>query len=174
MASNKMFRIAFVVGGIVFLLIIASIVQAMLPKDTSRDELLSIAQTQTELARVSDLGTRAKTREMRYFAINSNLVINSDRIAMLNYLKKNGFSFKDKDLALKRNPKTDADLKTATASSTYDSAFKTLFVKALNDYGSALQARQGVTTGVNEQKMLASDIEHLKLLLEQADATGTN
>lgn len=167
-AGNKKVRIAMVAGGLIGLLVIFSIVQALLPKDSSGQELIGIAQAQTEAIRVSDLGNKADASDIRFWAINSNLSLTSDKNALLSYMQKNHFTYSAKALSATHNAKTDQSLKDATSSSTYDSTFKPLYLAQLHSYLTLLKQRQVNSTGPNEQKLLASCIDHVNLLLQQA------
>jgi hypothetical protein len=140
----------------------------MLPKDTTGEELISIARTQTELARVADQGNKAKTSGVKAFAMNSSLTINSDKTRLLAYMQKNGFSYSSKTLSSGRNAQTDAKLKAAVTSSTYDDTFRLIWTSQMTAYTTLLKQRLVNSSGTNERKMLTEDIEHVEMLIEQS------
>lgn len=162
-------RIAIVAGGAIILIFLVFIVQAMLPKDTNGPQIFAIAQTQTEVTRIADMGTKSKDRSIRGFAITTSLTTTTDQTAVLNYMKKNKYPVETKLLTATKNAKTDASLTAATASSDYNDTFKLVLIGQLNDYKRKVAGRLAVTQGDNERELLNNISTHIDLLIEQAD-----
>ncbi len=133
--------------------------------------LVSLAQTQTEIARVAKSANdsnQLRSQDVKNFAQNTQLSMQTDEQSMVDLLKKNGVSLKDKQLALKQNSQTDSTLKAALGSDTYDSTFVSLMQTQLQSYQTALQQAYSTATSQTEKKLLSDDFNHVNLLLQQS------
>jgi hypothetical protein len=151
-------KLIWVGGGALAIMLIIVVISALQPKDTSTQSLITIAQTQQEVARVCDLGSLKATQlANRSFAVTCSSSIQSDQLKLLSYLKAQGASFNVKQLGALANGNTDKQLAAATASSSYDEAFKTISIKQLNSYVSTLEQAIGSGQLSNSAQVLVSE-----------------
>jgi hypothetical protein len=160
-------RVAIFGGGLVLLLILVIVFVSILTsggKEKTQD-LLTIAQEQTELIRVATDGTtHATTQPMQNLAQNVQASITSDNVALLAYMKNTGQKVAPKQLVLKHNNTTDTTLTTAQENSTYDSAFKDVIQTDLDAYGAALHKAIDANPGPKGKAILTQQYEAAKLL----------
>lgn len=106
-----------------------------------QDKLLSIAQQQTEIIRVADLSKNEKTirdQSTLIFAYNTSISLNTSSQQVTKILNKNK-KVDQKQLALKKDTKTDELLKNAALNNTYDETFKDILKKQLTTYQTDLK-----------------------------------
>lgn len=104
-------------------------------------KLLTIAQEQTEIIRVADLSKNEKTvrdQNTLVFAYNTSISLNTSSQQVTKILSKNK-KVDQKQLALKKDTKTDELLKNAALNNTYDETFKDILKKQLTTYQTNLK-----------------------------------
>jgi hypothetical protein len=168
--SSTPMRIAILGGGLVVLILAFGIFTSILnrPK-VSTAELISLAQTQAELARVAAIGgANGNSQALLNSAYTISLSVGSDNRQLLIYMTKSKIPMTAKTLVLKKNPQTDARLASALTTSTFDSTFSDIIQQQLVNYQKSLKAAYNANPGPNGQKLLAAEYKSATLLLTQA------
>jgi hypothetical protein len=168
--GNK--RFGLILGGAAAVIVILIIAAALMPKGGAGTSWFSVAQEQQEVVRICGKGNTAYYQATRNFAVTCTISVSTDQLSLLNYMKQNKMSFKTKELGLKANAETDAKLKQATSSSSFDDSFRKVMVDQLNTYDQALTAQMGVTTGTNGRGLLTKAQQNAELLLKMAQDTS--
>jgi hypothetical protein len=159
-------KFALIIGGAIVIAIILGIVALLLPKDTTSPQWFAIAQRQQEIIRVCTLGGKAKYQSTRNFAITCQTGVTSSQRELLAYMKKSNLGYNLKQINLLADAKTDAKLKTAASSSTYDDVFREIIQQQLTTYNRALTTQLGVTTTANGREVLTKNQRSAELLLK--------
>ena len=159
-------KFALIIGGAIALVIILGVAALLLPKDTTSPQWFAIAQRQQEVVRVCAMGSKAKYQTTRNFAITCQTGVTASQKELLAYMKKSKLSYNSKQLGLRADAKTDARLKAAAASSTYDDVFREIATQQLNTYSRSLTTLLGTTSGVNGREVLAKNQRSAELLLK--------
>jgi hypothetical protein len=167
--GNMAMRITILAVGLVILVVVGGTIASLLNKPkVSTTDLVSIAQTQSELARIAAIGVvKGNDQSILNSAFTTNISIISDQRQLLIYLAKNNVKLDAKKLTLKKNTQTDARLAAALAASTFDSTFKDILQTQLTSYQRALKAAYNTNPGPNGQKLLAAEYKSAGLLLAQ-------
>lgn len=160
-------------AAILAIIIIIAVVIAFLPQDKTAPQWFALAQRQQEIIRVCSLGSRAKYQPTRNFAITCQTGITTSQRQLLTYMSASKMDYVAKQLGLSANAKTDARLKTADSSSTFDDVFLEITTQQLESYSRSLTAQSGITTGVNGREVLTKNQRDVELLLKMVqDASG--
>ena len=156
------------VGGGVLLIILLLVIGMLFSGKSSTEALLDIAQRQTEIIRVSDLGLKkAKTSDARNLAINTKLTVQTSANFTLDRLEKLGEKIKPKTLALKTNTQTDQVLTNAGLNNKFDSTFVETLRSILTEYRQAVKKLYDTTSSQTEKQILAASFEGVTLLINQ-------
>lgn len=165
--STKKGRIMVVLGGVGVLLVAVLVVSAIISSasNAGKAELISAAQRQAELIRVSKIGLdRAKGSSAKNLATSVNIALLSDQSTMVTTLKGAGVKLAPKDLALGKNPKTDALLTNAEQSNKFDEVFVTTIQTELVAYQKSLKAAYDKTDSKKLQQSLSAQFNTAGLL----------
>lgn len=171
--SNFGFTIAVIVGGaVLFMIILALILNAFGGGGGRTTDFISLTQTQTELMRVSDQGAKTAVQQStRNLSVTIQFSINTQRQQILNYLTRNGTTVGEKDLKLKQNATVDQQLASAKATSTFDLVFAEIMQDQLTTYANSLKQVHGLTTNQFEKELLSTYYEQTQLLISQIPYT---
>lgn len=166
---NLKARLVVVAAGIIFLVILVTIVSSFLNKDAAAQtqRLTEVAQAQTEIIRVSTLAKdKAKAEETRSYALNTKLSVESSQQQIKKSLAARGVKEKglNKKLSAGKNPKTDAALDEAEKNNRFDETFKAIMNQQLKDYQKLLNGAYASGT-TSEKKALADSFENAALLI---------
>lgn len=165
-------RIAIVAGGGVALLIIVIIFISLLSKGGENTApFLKLAQTQQEIARVTDSADAISSQSVKNLVTNVNVAVTSDQTQLLTELAARGTKYKAKQLDLGKNPQTDQQLATAKAAGTYDATMLSLLTDNLTTYKDELSQAYSATDSSKLKQQLNSDYKSADLLLTQAKST---
>ncbi len=168
--SMKQRIIVVAIGGGILLLIIIIVFALLLGGGGSSDQLESIAKTEAELIRISDIGTqKAKGPDARYLAMTTKLSLTSTQKGTLGVLGK---KMSDKELATGRSSQTDATLNQAEQASRFDEVFTDVLKTALADYQKQLQQMYTSTDSNKVKQHLDKSFQQTTLLLGQQTATN--
>lgn len=164
-----LFKIGFIVGGVIILMIILAIVVNLLSSGkSSTEEFRSLAQTQQEVLRISEEGNRdARAQSVKNAAKNINLSVTTQQLKTLDYLAARDVKMKDKELALKADAEATKKLEAANQTSTFDSVFLQIMRQTLETYGNELVTLYNSSSNSEAKKILKEDVEQTRLLLEQ-------
>jgi hypothetical protein len=162
--KNKFVLLA---GGALLVVIIMFTIVAMAPRDQTGVQLFGVAQAQQEVIRVCDDATKkSKQRSTRNFAITCATGVTTNQRELIAYIDKQGYDYNAKSIGAKANGQTDARLKSATSSSTYDDTFREIMERQLNSYNSEITQQLGITTGANAREVLTKSQRSAELLLQ--------
>ena len=166
-------RIAIVVGGLILFIIAATIINSFLSRDAKahNQRLTEIAQTQSEIVRVSALAAKdGKSQGTRNYALNTKLSVQSSQQELRKALNRRGVKDKsiNKKLADSKNTKNDETLKEGGLNNRYDETFTALVNKQLADYQKLIQAAYQ-SSNTSEKKVLTASFENAgRLAVKQA------
>lgn len=166
--GSKNTRLLFIVVVVLVLIVLFWVLLAVLNggKKAGVDELVGIAQDQTEIARLATAGsTAARSTDTRGFATTTALSINTSQKDLLDIIKKHGRKLSTKDLALKHSAETDQDLNSAAENNRYDEVFKQTMRNELADYQQALKTAYANSTNIGDKQQLDTMYKQASLLL---------
>jgi hypothetical protein len=151
LGNNKLARALVVVVIVIIVGIIAAVANSFLTKDSQAQtqRLLEIAQTQSELIRVSSIAkNKARDLDTRNFALNTQLTVQTSQQQVIKALNGRGVKSKglNKQLGAKKNPKTDAALDEATKNNRFDATYIAILNKQIADYQKLLQGAYSGST----------------------------
>jgi hypothetical protein len=160
-------RIAFAAGALIVLIILFSVASNFLNKSSNlqKQKLLSLAQTQSEIAGVADTASEKITdKGLLYKAATVKVSMESSQQQVLSALKKRGKKkIKDKELNV-TNPADTAALSEGEQNGRYDEAYMQLLQKQLSDYHQKLKDVYDSGT-TSEKSIAAAADDQIKLLL---------
>ena len=171
--STKSFilKIALIVGAVViFMIVVAVIMNLLFGTKTNTDDIVKLAQTQTEVSRIAAFGSSAGDQAVKNVAASSQQVVTSQRQAMLSYLQKHGRKVKDKELNLKKNSATDNQLALALQASTYNTVFRQVLTQQLEAYATQLKSAYDNSSDKLARSLLSKDYTEVQTLIKQANA----
>ncbi|HSW37632.1 MAG TPA: hypothetical protein VLG37_04675 [Candidatus Saccharimonadales bacterium] len=164
-------RLLLAAAGLFILVILVAVVLRFFNggSGTSSSSLLSLAQTQNELIRVSDAGFQAaKDPSTKNLAITAKLGLQSDQQELVNYLKTHGTKVTANKLGLLENKTTDQRLAAALSAGNYDSTFRNIMQSSLNSYSAALSRTYSATKNKATRQLLSDDYKAAQLLISQS------
>lgn len=157
------------VGGLVVLVIGFMLVSLLFGGDKNKaQQLLSIAQQQTELIRVADLTERqtaVQRTSTQALAINTSLSLTSSQQQILPLLKKAGMKNYEKKLELTKSSKTDQQLAAAVQDNNYDQVFTDVITTGLKKYQTSLKQLYSTTKSTKEKQILQSAYKDASVLM---------
>lgn len=166
--NSFLLRIGLLVGGVIVLLIIGGILISSLQPKGAVPGLVSIAERQQEIIRVSTEAAKAATTpDGQNFVTNVELSITSAQQQTLALLASHGIKPSQTELALDKNPATDTALANAQAANNYDAVAAQNLENQLENYASLLQSTYKLTTNTNAKLLLQSEFNAVNLLLKQ-------
>jgi len=164
--------IALVGGAFLLMILVAVILNATAPKKLSKQDLISLAQTQNELMRVSsDAQTNAVQQVTQNLAITINYSMLSQQQQTISLLSKDKVKLGKKDLSLKQDATTDQKLKTAKSTSTYDTTYAQLIQQELGSYANEVKGLYNIATSSSERNLMSGYYDQTQLLISQIPYT---
>lgn len=166
--------IALIIGGTILVMIIAVLaINAFAPKKISKGDMLSLAQSQTELLRLTEQGKSGATQQItRNFSTTINTTLLTQQQQTIGLLSKNGAKVNPKELALKQNATSDQKLASAKATSTYDKAFTGIVQNELQSYSNLLKQLASKASTQEESNRLGDYYQQSQMLLSQIPYTN--
>jgi len=162
-------RMGIIAGSIIILFIIAAIVISSLAPKGATPNILSMAERQQEIIRVStEAAKQATTADGQNLLANVELSITSDQQQTLKLLATHGVKPNPKTLALDKDSATDTELTNAAAANNYDAVATQNLVSQLQQYENLLQSTYKLATTNNTKALLQSEFTGADLLLQQA------
>ncbi len=162
-------RVMIVIGLVVFLLIIFVLFLSFLSggKDSSQ-KLLGLAQEQTEMLRISDVGIiKARESTAKDLAVDTRLTIQTDHNNTVDRLSKLGKKANAKELGLKRSSQTDQALDSAAINNKFDEEFIKIIQAQLTAYRTNLKDAFDSTSSKVEKEFLEAGYASTNLLLKR-------
>lgn len=161
-------RVVFVVVVAVVLLFGATIASKLLFSDKTRvDDLVRLTQTQTEVVRIGEMGDQSGDQTMRNVAVNTRLVLLTQRQELTAFLAKHGRKVDAKELVAKKNKQTDTRLTRAKQTSTFDPVYEDVMKELLTAYATSIKTAHSQAYGITEKKLLTKHYEQTQALLGQ-------
>ena len=169
-------RVLVVVGGLFVLAIVAAIAISFLGNagaSFNKGAVLSVAQDQTEIARLSTTGAQDGVSDrVKNFSITTQLSMKSEQAEFQKYLASAGYKIDAKQLLLKQDAAASTALADAKSSSTFDTAYTALMQKKFQTYQADLKAAyEGASEKAKQQLSARYDAANLLLLLLRSTST---
>ncbi len=153
-----------IVSVIAFMILVTVLLTAFAPKKIGKAEFLSLAQTQTELIRIADQGSRSSRQQVtKNLATTVHYTLLTQQKPVLAQVGK----VNKKELSLKQNATTDQQLASATATSTYDAAITKIIESELNNYATELKKLFDLAKTDKDRDMMSDYYKQTQLLLAQ-------
>lgn len=178
--NNMAVTIAMIVGGALLIMILLTIVTNLLtPEKVGEKELLGLAQSQTELARISEEAVGDSTQQVtKNLATTVQYTMLTQQQQTIKVLGSIGVEVDEEVLALKQNGDTDQRFKNAQSTSTFDATYTAIIEKELNNYAGTLkhlttqnmsqQERSRVSDYYKQTQQLISQIPYTQDRIESA------
>lgn len=165
--NNFGMTIAIIAGGALLLMLILAIIVNSLGGG-NKGNLISLAQTQNELSRVSQQAVSSATQQTtKNLAVTIDLSMSSQQQGTLALLGKRGVKVSPKDLRLKQNATTDQQLASAKTTSTFDSVYTQIMQQSLNDYANTLKQMHDTSKSKSERELTSDYYTQTQLLISQ-------
>jgi hypothetical protein len=167
--NSFIIKIVFLVGGLVVVMIVVAVAMNIFLGDkTNLDTIVSLAQTEQEIARVNGTLSRDLVGQpLKEASMNTELTAKSHIQTWNAFLAKYDRKTDATLLALKQDATTDKRLQIAVQTSTFDNTFTSIVRKELTDYAAEIkQAYQGATN-TQEKTIMNSQYKDVQLLLKQ-------
>jgi hypothetical protein len=162
--------VAAIGGGILLITII--VVMSLLFGGSGSPTLLKVAQAQTELIRVSQLGSqKATSPSARALAVTTLLSVETAQKETVDKLKEQGQKTNDKLLGETKNSQTDAALTAAAQNNRYDETFRQIMESQLAEYQNLLQTAFNESKGASLKQTLSSHYSQAGLLITSAKSS---
>ncbi len=165
--NSKGQRVLIIVGGVILLIVAASFILNLLGSGSkkARLELITVAQKQTELIRIADIGMKkARNSEAKNLAITTKLTIMSEQPVLVSTINKLGKKVDTKQLVLGKNTKTDQLLTQAEQSNNFDDVFIKEIQSELTDYAKATKTAYNNNQGKKTKDALALQFKNAATL----------
>jgi hypothetical protein len=177
LGGNGLLKTVLIILGVFILvaIIMAVVVNLLAPKKVSTADLTGIAQTQTELIRISTQGaTSAVQQSTKNLATTVEYTMMTQQTQTLDVLGKNGVKLGSKELALKQNATTDQKFASAKATSTFDQTFTDIIESNLTSYANTLKQLSTISSSKTERDRMSNYYQQTQLLLSQVPYTQNN
>lgn len=167
--GNLPVTLGIIVGAATILIILIVLFSSLLSGgNSSKSNLISLAQTQTEIMRVSDKGQAgSRSQTVKNLAVTINMSVSSQQHEIIGVLGKNGVKLDEKDLKLKQNGQTDQRLTAAKNTNTFDKEFTQVMQESLEAYANSLRQANGAAKSRTEQELTKKYITQTELLIAQ-------
>jgi hypothetical protein len=171
--GNFAMTIGLIVGGaLLFMIILTLILNAFGGSKVGTADLITLAQTQNELVRVSDQGARTGVQQVtKNLGVTIQYTMDTQQKQVLSYLAANGTEVDPKDLKLKQNASTDQQLASAKTTSTFDLVFSQIMQTELDSYANDLKQLHARAATKTERDMMSKYYEQTQLLISQIPYT---
>lgn len=168
--SSRVTQLAIVGGAaVVLIIIIAVLLSSVFGSHKDFTPVISVAEDQTELARVAKIGTSdASDSIAQNVAYTVSLSMQSAQQQTVAYLANNHKKVGTKQLAFKQDNQTTTSLKDALATSTFDTSFMDDIQQLLSTYAKDLGAAYKSNPGPKGRQMLVNQYNAAQLLITQA------
>jgi hypothetical protein len=135
-------------------------------------QLLELAQEQTEIVRVADVGvTKSRGAAAKNLAITTKYSVTTSLNELLSLLKKKA---NGKELGLKKNSRTDQTLDSAATNDNFDEVFTETLQTSLKAYRTNAKKIYDASSGQKTKKVLADAYNGVSVLLDEKTDTQPN
>jgi hypothetical protein len=154
--------------GFFVVLMVVALALAATSKQKAPPALLSVAQHQQEIIRLSTEGIKvSKSDTVLNLATTLQLTVTSDQDQVLTQLAHQGVKAKEKTLAADHSAQTDQALSAALASNTYDTTYLSIVKTELDKYQDSLDNAATAAKTQSELKLVQKEAANAKLLVDQ-------
>jgi hypothetical protein len=167
--SSRSGKILLFLGLAAIVVILAGIaLSALLSRSAARtNELVGLAQTQTEIARVAELGkTKTKDKTTLNYIMEVKLTASSHLSQTTAFLKERNHVINPKDLVKAKDSSTDTALKAAEQANNYDAVIMSTLKEELGAYRDNVKKEFDATGSAKEKTLLKSFYSQISTLLE--------
>lgn len=158
-------------GTFIVMIILAVILNSVGVKKINTEDLVNLAQVQTEVIRISQQGAATSRQSTRALGTTVEYTLKTQRQQVSTLLIKHNRELGKKELTLKQNANTDKQLKAAKATSTFDLVYAQVMERLLQSYARELQTTLGKAATKSERELLSSYNQQVQLLLTQIPFT---
>lgn len=161
-------RILIVLGGLIALVIIASVVGTLLSNAGKGDvkALKDIVAQQQELVRVADIGTKkAQTTSVKALAYTTLLSVTTDQQKLTEYLGGRGVKLTKLELEAKKKDSVDKTLESAAANNSFDQTFTETITGLLDKYAASMKSAYQSAKGEKGKTVLSESYTSSTALL---------
>lgn len=162
-------RIIMVILGLLAVLTLFAIIFALIFSSGggNKEDMLGLAQTQTELVRISASGAEdSRDAVTQGFAQNIAAVITTSQLETTEWLTKNGVKFKEKDLALAKDEKVDAALNSALQAGRFDQELVKVLERMLAEYKAELSQAFSGTSSKSQKTLLQNLFKQVETIIK--------
>jgi hypothetical protein len=174
--GNSMAMRVGIIAGLAFVvMMLLYFALSLLGGSSNKPNLITVAQDQNELIRVTGLattdGATQSAQSTQNFAQSAGLSLASEQQDLLNFMAANGGKPSPKLLAQTQDSNTDTELNNAIASSNFDTTFVSIMQTQLKSYQAALQIAFKGAHNTTEKQLLSDDYKSAGLLFEELDSS---
>lgn len=165
--NDKLMRVVVILVGIVILISLIMFGMNLLgsSKQKNINQLVTVAQKQTELIRVTEIGIKkAKTKEAKDLAMTTKLTLISQQSVLSDAVKKAGSKLDSKVLVLGKDSKTDQLLTQAEQSNNFDKVFLEKLKSELTEYAQSVKNAYDTTTSTKTKEALEIQFNNAVIL----------
>jgi hypothetical protein len=167
MGNSFLVNIAAIVGGALLLMaVLAVAITLFFGNKTNVDDLVTIAQTEQEIVRLSEAGD-ATDQATKNATVTTQFSVQSQQQQWLTLIKKNGRTIAAEELALKKNTSTDKQLASAAQNGTYDTVYASVMRDHLTAYTTLLKNTYARSSNKTIKALLNTHYKEAQLLLQQ-------
>ncbi|MEO5627515.1 MAG: hypothetical protein ABIQ89_01345 [Candidatus Saccharimonadales bacterium] len=166
--SRKQRTIIAVVGVVVVLFLFGIILSLVLSSGSgSKQLMLDVAKTQTEIVRVSkDGSSKARDSATQSFVQTVNITVSSDLNQTTTLLTKQGIKVDPKAMARGASSETDATLSSAEQAGRYDEAITTNLEASLAAYKTQISQAFAKVSSASQKKLLQQLFANVEALIK--------
>lgn len=133
--------------------------------DSDKDALLPVAQKQSEIIAISELGVEdAGTNQTKGLAMTVGLSVTTEQQQLVALMYKNG-KVKRKEFAAQPSAEVTTQLENAQKNGRFDEVFTNVINDELTEYQRELKTANNAVSGPKAKALLAKDFESAGLLL---------
>ncbi|HSW65976.1 MAG TPA: hypothetical protein VLI54_02455 [Bacillota bacterium] len=161
-SNSLIMKLVFVIGGAVLLLIITfAVVNLFFGDKTNLDDIVGITATETELVRVSKLGTTSGSSDVRAAAASTLLTASSQQGQWITYLATLHRKVTPKELSSKKDKTVETRLAAAQAATSFNTVYVAIMRTDLTNYANQLKTAYN-NSAPTSKKQRALLNEHYK------------
>jgi hypothetical protein len=174
--GNFAVTIGLIVGGVIILMVFITILlNTFGAKQVNPADIVGLAQTQTELLRISRQATSNATQQVtRNLATTIEYTMITQQKQTLDVLGKLGEEVNNKELSLKQNAATDQKFTTAKSTSTFDQTFTEIIQTELDNYANTLKTLSTTSASQSERDRMSDYYRQVQQLISQIPYTQDN
>jgi hypothetical protein len=164
--KGRLFLVGGVAAGLLFIVILASTIFGGKPSDL--EQIAKLPAVQAEMIRLSnDASTKARGAAASTFSSTAARVIETDKLAIINYLKVQSYKIPEASLKSSKAGDNDKKLSSATLNNRYDEEYLSYMKNELIVYQTELKRLYNETKSVSAKAALDKAYENTVVLLKE-------